>query len=113
MKMKNYWTNQELDVYLKYCKFNNLIYDCIWAEMNESERKSLLHKLHLQMIEINKPIRLYVDFEYIKSIKYSLLDFVKEELPGKLVTWIPDNFESKQDMLNFLDKHIQLELQNN
>ena len=111
--MKNFWTNQELDVYLKYCKFNNLLYECIWAEMNESERKSLLHKLHLQMIKINKPIRLYVDFVYLKTINYSLLNFVKEELSGKLVTWIPNNFISKKDLVEFLERNLHKEIKLN
>jgi hypothetical protein len=62
------------------------------------------------LLKIDKPVKIYFNFEYIKTIKYSLIDFVKENLSGKLLTWIPANFETTQTMVEFLDKHIKNEL---
>ena len=50
---------------------------------------------------------------WVKTIRYSLIDFVQEEFPDKLLIWIPDNFESDKDMVKFLDEHIEKELQLN
>ena len=107
------WTKQELEVYINYCKLNNLKYECIWVNMEEDELEFALKNFHKQMLIIDKLVKIYLDFEYIKTIRYSLMDFVKEELPGKLLTWIPNNFDTKQDMAKFLDNYIEKELQFN
>ncbi len=111
--MQEIWTKEELDVYINYCKLNNLKYECIWINMEEEEREKALLNVYNLMLKIDKPVKIYLDSEYIKTIRYSLIDFVKEELPGKLLTWIPDYFESKQEAVSFLDKHIQFELKCN
>ncbi len=111
--MQDLWTKQELEVYIQYQKFNNLIYECVWVNMEDDEVEIIKENLHKQMLKIDKPIKIYLDFEYIKTIRYSLIDFIKEELPNKLLTWIPNNFKTKHDMAKFLDEHIKKELRHN
>ena len=111
--MQNHWTKEELEVFINYCKLNNIKYDCIWMELEEEDVELALEKLHKEMIKIDKPVKIYLDTKYIKTIRYSLIDFIKEEYPNKILTWIPDNFESGKAMVKFLDKHIKQEVKNN
>ncbi len=111
--MQDLWTKEELEVYIKYCKLNNLKYESIWINMDDEEREKALLIQHNQMCKIDKPVKVYLDFEYIDTVRYSLVGFIKEEIPNKLLTWIPDHFESKQEAVSFLDKHIQFELKCN
>lgn len=111
--MTKLWTSEELEVYIKYQRFNNLLYECFWVNLEDDEVELIKKNLHKQMLNINKPVKIYLDFKYIKTIKYSLMDFVKEELPDKLLTWIPVNFNTRQEMVKFLKNHIQRELQLN
>jgi len=75
--------------------------------MEDCARDNALKILHKHMLKIDKPVKVYLDFEYIKTIRYTLLDFVKEELPDKLLTWIPNNFKTKKEMAVFLDAYIE------
>lgn len=108
--MKHIWTKQELEVYINYCKLNNLKYECIWINMEDDEVKIGIESLHKQMLQIDKPVRIYLNSEYVDTVRYSLIDFVKEQQSDRLLTWIPVNFETGQKMLEFLDNHIQKEL---
>lgn len=112
-EIKELWTKEELEVYINYCRFNNLKYECIWINMEDEEREKVLQGLHKQMLKINKPVKIYLDFKYVDTVRYSLIDFVKDENSNKLLTWIPDNFETKKSLAIFLDNHIKKELQFN
>jgi hypothetical protein len=112
-EIKKHWTNQELEVYIKYCKLNNLRYESIWVNMDDEEREKALLSIHHRMCQIDKPIKIYLDFEYVDTVRYSLIDFVKDENPNKLLTWIPDNFETKESLAKYLDHYIDKELQFN
>lgn len=111
--MQDIWTKEELEVYLKYQKLCNCSYDCIWVDMDDEDRDSAIKRLRKEMIKINKPVKFYLNSEYINTIDYSLIDFVQDETPNRLLTWIPNNFNTKQDMVEFLDNHIEKELQSN
>jgi len=111
--MQNLWTKQVHEVFINYCKLNNIKYDCIWIELEEEDVELALEKLHKEMVKIDKPVKIYLDTKYVKTIRYSLIDFILEEYPNKLLTWIPDNFESGKDMVKFLDNNIKQEIQNN
>lgn len=111
--MNNHWTKQELEVYINYCKFNNLRYECIWCNMEDKEREKTLLEIHNEILKIDKPVKVYLDFEYVDTVRYSLIDFVKNENPDKLLTWIPENFSTKLEMAKYLDNHIKRELQFN
>lgn len=111
--MKNHWTKEELEVYLKYQKLCNCTYDCIWIDMDDEDREKAIKILHRQMIRINKSVNIYINSEYINTFDYSLIDFIQEETPNKLLTWIPANFETRQDMLRFLESNLKKELQFN
>ncbi|HAF28294.1 MAG TPA: hypothetical protein DCG75_04520 [Bacteroidales bacterium] len=104
------WSKEELQVYISYCKLNNLKYECVWINMNDDERLNLLGKLHQKMLQIDKSVKVYLDFEYVDSLRYSLIDFVKDEMPNKLLTWIPDNFSTKQEMVKYVDNYVKKEL---
>jgi|GEM_PF-2042139 len=111
--MKDFWTKEELEVFINYCKLNNIKYGCIWMELEEEDVELALEKLHKEMVKIDKPVKIYLDTKYVKTIPYSLIDFIQEEYPNKLLTWIPDNFESGKDMVSFIDEYIQFELKCN
>jgi len=111
--MKNFWTKNELEVYLNYCKLNNLKYECVWVNMEDVEREKALLIIHKQMLKIDKPVKFYLNSEYLKTVRYSLISFIKEEFPNNLITWIPDNFKTKQDVVEYLELHVQKEMQFN
>jgi len=111
--MKDLWTKEELEVYINYCKFNNLRYECLWCNMEDKEREKTLLEIHNEMLKIDKPVKVYLDFMYVDTVKYSLISFIKEEMPDKILTWIPNNFQSGKEMLKFLEINISKELQQN
>jgi len=111
--MKKLWTKEELEVYIKYCKLNNLKYESVWINMEDEERKKALLHIHIQLNKIDKPVKIYIDFEYVDTVRYSLIVFIKKEMPDELLTWIPVNFASKLEMAEFLDNQIQKELNYN
>ena len=82
-------------------------------ELEEEDVELALEKLHEEMIKIDKPVKIYLDTKYVKTIRYSLIDFIQDEFPDKLLIWIPDNFESGKDMVKFLDNNIHKEMQLN
>ncbi len=107
--MINLWNKQELEVYVKYCKFNNLKYESIWINMEGEAREKALSEINEQMLKIDKPV-MYLDFEYTDTVLYSLINFIKEEIPDKSITCIPCNFNSKREMAEYVDKLIQKEI---
>ena len=111
--MKRLWTKEELEFYINYCKFNNLRYECLWCNMEDKEREKTLLEIHNEMLKIDKPVKVYLDFMYVDTVKYSLISFIKEEMPDKILTWIPNNFQSGKEMLKFLEINISKELQQN
>lgn len=111
--MEDLWTKQELEVYINYCKLNNLKYECIRVNMEDDEVELAKANLHKQMLKINKPVRIFINQEYVQTLNYSLINFVKEESPENLITWIPSNFMSGQEMVNFLDTNLKRESQLN
>jgi len=84
--MQNIWTKEELEVFISYCKLNNIKYDCIWMEMEEEDVEKALEQLHRKMIAFDKPVKIYLDTRYVKTIRYSLIDFIQEEYPNKILT---------------------------
>ncbi|MFO7827843.1 MAG: hypothetical protein R6V23_04430 [Bacteroidales bacterium] len=102
--MQNHWTKEELEVYINFCKLNNIKYDSIWLNLEDEEREESLSRIHQLMLKIDKPVKIFLDSQYIKTIRYSLIDFVQDEFPDKILTWIPDNFESRKTMVEFIEK---------
>jgi len=84
--MQNIWTKEELEVFISYCKLNNIKYDCIWMEMEEEDVEKALEQLHRKMLAFDKPVKIYLDTRYVKTIRYSLIDFIQEEYPNKILT---------------------------
>jgi len=111
--MQNHWTKAELEVFISYCKLNNIKYDCIWMELDEEDVEKALEQLHRKMLTFDKPVKIYLDAKYVKTIRYSLIVFVQDEFPDKILTWIPDNFESRKSMVEFLEYNIKMEIQLN
>jgi len=81
--------------------------------MEDKEREKTLLEIHNEMLKIDKPVKVYLDFMYVDTVKYSLISFIKEEMPDKILTWIPNNFQSGKEMLKFLEINISKELQQN
>lgn len=111
--MENLWTKEELGIYIQYQKYNNLLYECVWVNLEDDEVELIKKNLQKQMLKINKPVRIFIDSEYIQTLNYSLINFVKEEIPDKLLTWIPANFKTRQEMLRFLETNFKKESQFN
>jgi len=111
--MQNLWTKQELEVFISYCKLNNIKYDCIWIELEEEDVEKALEQLHKKMLAFDQPVKIYLDTRYFKTIRYSLINFVQDEFPDKLLKLIPDNFQTKKDMVSYIDEYIQFEVDRN
>ena len=58
--MQDLWIKEELEVYIQYQKFNNLIYECVWVNMEDDEVEIIKENLHKQMFKIDKPVKMYL-----------------------------------------------------
>jgi len=47
------------------------------------------------------------------SDHFKKLSFLEQEFKHKLVSWIPANFETRKDMVDFVDNQIKKELELN
>lgn len=111
--MENYWTKEELEVFLQYLKLINTTFDCIWIDLEVKDRRSTLDNLFNQMVVINKSVIIYINGEYTKTVNFLVIPFIEQEFKQKLISWIPVNFETRKEMVSFLDDQIQKELQFN
>ena len=104
--MENSWTKAELEIFLQYQKLINLTFDCIWIDLEEEDRRNALDDLFNQMVLINKPVKVYINDEYTKTVNFSLIPFIEQEIKQKLISWIPVNFMDGKDMLAFLENQV-------
>jgi hypothetical protein len=104
--MDNYWTKAELEIFLQYQKLINLTFDCIWIDLEDEDRRNALDNLFNQMVVINKPVKVYINSEYTKSVNFSLIPFIEQEITQKLISWVPVNFKDGKDMLTYLEKQL-------
>lgn len=108
--MINSWTKSELEIFLQYQRLINTTFDCIWIDLEEEDRRNALDDLFNQMIVINKPVKVYINCEYTKTVNFSIIPFIEQEITQKLISWIPVNFKDGKDMVNYLETQIEKEM---
>jgi len=64
--MQKLWTTEELEVFISYCKLNNIKYDCIWIELEEEDVELALEQVHKKMLAFDKLVKIYLDTKYVK-----------------------------------------------
>ncbi|MDX9694543.1 MAG: hypothetical protein RBT49_02025 [Bacteroidales bacterium] len=111
--MENLWTKPELEIFLQYQRLINFTFDCIWIDLEEEDRRNALDALFNHMIEINKPVKVYINSEYAKTVNFSIIPSIEQEITQKLISWVPVNFKDGNDMLTYLEKQIKKELELN
>ena len=108
--MENLWSKSELEIFLQYQRLINFTFDCIWIDLEEEDRRNALDDLINQMVIINKPVKVYINDEYSKTVNFSLIPFIEQEIKQKLILWIPVNFKDGKDMLAYLENQVLKEI---
>jgi hypothetical protein len=104
--MENSWTKAELEIFLQYQRLINTTFDCIWIDLEEEDRRNALDDLFKKMVVINKPVKVYINCEYAKTVNFSIIPFIEQEIKQKLISWVPVNFMDGKDMLAFLESQL-------
>jgi len=104
--MENSWTKAELYIFLQYQRLINTTFDCIWIDLEEVDRRNALDDLFNKMIKINKPVKVYFNNEYIKTVNFSFVPFIEQEIKQKIISWVPINFKDGKDMLAYLENQL-------
>lgn len=111
--MDNLWTKPELEIFLQYQRLINFTFDCIWIDLEEEDRRNALDNLFNQMVVINKPVKVFINDEYTKTVNFSLIPFIEQEITQKLISWVPVNFTNGKEMLNYLENQLSKEIEYN
>lgn len=92
------WSKQELEIYLNYQRLSNYYFEPVWCNIDVDQLDRLQCEAEKKLMQINKPVKVYKDSEYLKTVQLSTVKFIEEVYQDNLIIWIPVNFKNGKEL---------------
>jgi hypothetical protein len=91
------WNNQELEMFWNYQRLSNYYFEPVWCDIEIDQLERLQYEAEKKLMQVNKPVKVYKDYKYLKTVQLSAVKFIEDIFSKSLIIWIPVNFENLKE----------------